>query len=73
MYIVLSNSYKERTNYIIVKLYYLSTLFPGQFEDKLPKGNELTELARSICPAGNLFQIDLEINVLRLLRNLKID
>ena len=51
----------------IVQLYYLSTLFPGQFEDKLPKGNELTELARSICPAGNFSQIELEINVLRLL------
>ena len=50
-----------------IRWYYLSTLFPGQFEDKLPKGNELTELARSICSAGNFSQIELEISVLRLL------
>ena len=50
-----------------MQLYYLSILFPGQLEDKLPKGNELTELARSICSAGNLSQIDMEISVLRLL------
>ena len=40
------------------KFYYLSTLFPGQFEDKLPKGNELTELA------GNFSQIDMEVSLL---------
>ena len=34
--------------------------FPGDFEDKLPKGNELTELARSTCPEGNFSQSKME-------------
>ena len=34
--------------------------FPGDFVDILPKGNELTELARSKSPEGNFTQSDLE-------------
>ena len=39
-----SQSFGITQKYVMVspQFYYLNTLFPGQFEDKLPKGNELT-------------------------------